>query len=92
MAADSEQLADFQGLPIKSLIVDPLLASARGQRDLAMVTMDFINEFGFETDPDTKKLKARTVDVEVERLIEGRTTPQKQMLKMPMISIVTIPN
>ena len=92
MAADSEQLADFQGLPIKSLIVDPLLASARGQRDLAMVTMDFINEFGFETDPDTKKLKARTVDVEVERLIEGRTTPQKQMLKMPLISMVTIPN
>ena len=54
MAADSNQLADFQGLPIKSLIVDPLVASAQGQRDLAMVTMDFINEFGFETDSKRK--------------------------------------
>ena len=58
--ADDAQLKDFQGLPIQSLIVDPLVSSAEGQRDLAMVTLDFINEFGFEEDKDTKQLKART--------------------------------
>ena len=92
MAADSEQLKDYQGLPLKSLLVDPLTAAAQGQRDLAMVSLDFINEFAFTTDEETKKVKTRTVDVEVERLIEGRTTPQKQTLKMPLISCVTIPN
>ena len=90
--ADDAQLKDFQGLPIQSLIVDPLVASAKGQRDLAMVTLDFINEFGFEEDKDTKQLKARTVDVEIERLIEGKSAPLKQTLKMPLISMVTIPN
>jgi hypothetical protein len=57
-----------------------------------MVTLDFVNEFGFEEDPKTKQLKARTVDVEIERLIEGKSTPLKQTLKMPLISMVTIPN
>jgi|TARA_Y100001951_G_scaffold92097_1_gene86628 hypothetical protein len=90
--ADDAQLKDFQGLPIQSLIIDPLVASAKGQRDLAMVTLDFINEFGFEEDKDTKQLKARTVDVEIERLIEGKSAPLKQTLKMPLISMVTIPN
>lgn len=90
--ADDAQLKDFQGLPIQSLIVDPLVSSAKGQRDLAMVTLDFINEFGFEEDKDTKQLKARTVDVEIERLIEGKSAPLKQTLKMPLISMVTIPN
>ena len=68
------------------------MASAKGQRDLAMVTLDFINEFGFEEDSDTKQLKARTVDVEIERLIEGKSAPLKQTLKMPLIAMVTIPN
>tara|TARA_R110002020_G_scaffold180456_7_gene374875 strand:- start:7110 stop:7730 length:621 start_codon:yes stop_codon:yes gene_type:complete len=90
--SDDAQLKDFQGLPIRSLIIDPLVASAKGQRDLAMVTLDFINEFGFEEDKDTKQLKARTVDVEIERLIEGKSAPLKQTLKMPLISMVTIPN
>jgi hypothetical protein len=90
--ADDAQLKDFQGLPIQALIVDPLVASAKGQRDLAMVTLDFINEFGFEEDKDTKQLKARTVDVEIERLIEGKTKPLIQTLKMPLIAMVTIPN
>ena len=90
--ADDAQLKDFQGLPIQSLIIDPLVASAKGQRDLAMVTLDFVNEFGFEEDSETKQLKARTVDVEIERLIEGKSAPLKQTLKMPLISMVTIPN
>ena len=91
--ADDAQLKDFQGLPISELIVDPLVSAAKGQKKLAGVTLDFVSQIGFEPDPDDpKKTRTRTVDVEVERLIKGRTTPQKQMVKMPLLTMVTIPN
>jgi len=91
--ADDAQLKDFQGLPISELIVDPLVSAAKGQKKLAGVTLDFVSSIGFEPDPDDpKKTRTRTVDVEVERLIKGRTTPQKQMVKMPLLTMVTIPN
>jgi hypothetical protein len=32
MAADTNQLADFQGLPIKNLMIDPLVAAASAQK------------------------------------------------------------
>tara|TARA_R110002020_G_scaffold407069_1_gene617164 strand:+ start:229 stop:852 length:624 start_codon:yes stop_codon:yes gene_type:complete len=91
--ADDAQLKDFQGLPISELIVDPLVSASAGQKKLAGVTLDFVSSIGFEPDPDDpKKTRTRTIDVEVERLIKGRTTPQKQMVKMPLLSMVTIPN
>ena len=91
--ADDAQLKDFQGLPIAELIVDPLVSAAKGQKKLAGVTLDFVSQIGFEPDPDDpKKTRTRTVDVEVERLIKGRTTPQKQRVKMPLLTMVTIPN
>ncbi len=91
--ADDAQLKDFQGLPISELIVDPLVSASAGQKKLAGVTLDFVSSIGFEPDPDDpKKTRTRTVDVEVERLIKGRATPQKQMVKMPLLSMVTIPN
>ena len=91
--ADDKQLKDFQGLPISELIVDPLVSAAKGQKKLAGVTLDFVSQIGFEPDPDDpKKTRTKTVDVEVERLIKGKTTPLKQMVKMPLLTMVTIPN
>lgn len=91
--ADDKQLKDFQGLPISELIVDPLVSAAKGQKKLAGVTLDFVSQIGFEPDPDDpKKTRTKTVDVEVERLVKGKTTPLKQMVKMPLLTMVTIPN
>ena len=91
--ADDAQLKDFQGLPIAELIVDPLVSAAKGQKKLAGVTLDFVSSIGFEPDPkDPKVTRTRTVDVEVERLIKGQTKPLKQMVKMPLLTMVTIPN
>ena len=89
--ADDKQLKDFQGLPISELIVDPLVSAAKGQKKLAGVTLDFVSQIGFEPDPDDpKKTRTKTVDVEVERLVKGKTTPLKQMVKMPLLTMVTI--
>ena len=91
--ADDKQLKDFQGLPISELIVDPLVSAAKGQKKLAGVTLDFVSQIGFEPDPDDpKKTRTKTVDVEVERLVKGKTTPLKQMVKMPLLTMVTLPN
>ena len=90
---DDKQLKDFQGLPIASLIGDPLIQSARSQAKLAGVTLDFCNQFGFMPDPDDpKKTITKTVDVEVEQLVKGQLKPIKRTVKMPLLSMVTIPN
>ena len=38
----------FVGLPIESLILDPLLSAAKGQAALAQVTLDFVDSLAFE--------------------------------------------
>jgi hypothetical protein len=91
MAADTNQLADFQGLPIKNLMIDPLVAAASAQKELAAVTLDFINEVGFVTDKDGK-VSAATVTVEVPRFVVGKDEPVMEKVSMPLLSVVTIPN
>lgn len=90
-AADQSQLQDFVGLPLKDLIVEPLIASAKGQQDLAQVTLDFIKQVGFTQDANGNT-SLRTVDIDVPRLIEGETSPLMQRVSMPLIAMVTIPN
>ena len=34
----------FVGLPIETLILDPLISAAKGQAALAQVTLDFVND------------------------------------------------
>ncbi len=89
--ADREQLQDFVGLPLRSLIVEPLVASAKGQQDLAQVTLDFIKQVGFTTNKNGDTV-LRTINIEVPRLIEGQAQPLMQKVSMPLISMVTIPN
>ena len=38
----------FVGLPIETLILDPLLSAAKGQAALAQVTLDFVEALAFE--------------------------------------------
>jgi hypothetical protein len=89
--ADNVQLQDFVGLPLRALIVEPLVASATGQRDLAQVTLNFIKDIGFTTDTDGKT-QLRTVEIDVPRLIDGQSQPLMQRVNMPLIAMVTIPN
>jgi hypothetical protein len=88
---DSGQLADFQGLPIKDLITDPLVASASAQKELAAVTLDFIDDVGFTTDKDGKTT-ATCVTVEVPRFVVGVDEPVMEKVSMPLLAVVSIPN
>lgn len=92
MPDHSELINDFQGLPMKDLIGDPLVASANSQRDLAQTTLNFLNEFAFEPQEEGKPLRARMIEAEYDRLVVGRDEPLKQKIKVPAISMVTIPN
>ena len=56
----------FVGLPIETLILDPIVACAKGQAQLAEVTLDFVNQLAFEPpdpkakDPNERKTKQLT--------------------------------
>lgn len=91
MAADSNQLADFKGLPIKDLILDPIISSAEGQKALAATTLDFVDSIGFTTDKDGNK-EANVMNVKVPRFVGDSTTPIYENISMPVITLVEIPN
>ena len=37
----------FVGLPIETLILEPLISAAKGQAALSQVTLDFVNDLAF---------------------------------------------
>jgi len=90
----------FVGLPIETLILDPIVACAKGQAQLAMVTLDFLDSLAFE-EPDPKakdpnERKTKQLKVNLERLAnsadDGSVTTINQQINMPLLPLVQIPN
>ena len=79
----------FAGLPIEDLIVSPIVGMAKGQAKLNEVTWKYISEVAFVTDEKTKKTKARSLDVEMNRVVTdgatGEQKLQKVYSKVPML-------
>ena len=48
MADQDTTTKAFVGLPIEDLIVAPIIGAAKGQRQLAQVTLDFVEELAFK--------------------------------------------
>lgn len=94
--------AQFQGLPMDSLIGGPLRAAADAQTMLARSTADFINAVGFdwvaEGSGDSKKLvrKLRNVEFQYESTEQDASTGhayiKETKIVVPMLAIVPIPN
>ena len=86
----------FVGLPIESLILDPLLSAAKGQAALAQVTLDFVDSLAFEpSDGKDNTRKAKLLDIDLDRLAnkpDGTMTNLSQKVQMPLLPLVTIPN
>lgn len=82
----------FVGTPIKSLVCDPLLACSESQRQLADSTLAFIQDYAFNPPDKDGNISAKTIQVEVDRLVEGQTEPLKQKMSVPVITLLTIPN
>ena len=86
----------FVGLPIESLILDPLLSAAKGQAALAQVTLDFVDSLAFEeSDGKSNSRKAKLLEIDLDRLAnkpDGSMTNLSQKVQMPLLPLVTIPN
>ena len=86
----------FVGLPIESLILDPLLSAAKGQAALAQVTLDFVDSLAFEeSDGKSNSRTAKLLDIDLDRLAnkpDGTMTNLSQKVQMPLLPLVTIPN
>ena len=91
---------NFRGLPIEDLIVSPLIGMAKGQAALNDVTWKYIKEVAFEdTDTPTKdgkgkKVKSRSLEVELNRYVagdDGVLIPQKINSEIPLLPLVPIP-
>jgi len=86
----------FVGLPIESLILDPLLSAAKGQAALAQVTLDFVEALAFEeNDGKDNARKTKLLEIDLDRLAnkpDGTMTHLGQKVQMPLLPLVTVPN
>jgi len=86
----------FVGLPIEALILDPLLAAAKGQAALAQTTLDFVDSLAFEEATEGESARqAKIVNVNLDRLAnspDGSLKHISQRVQMPLLPLVTIPN
>ena len=95
MASIADQ---FKGLPIGTLIAEPLLGAAKAQGQLAHTTENFIKDIGLEDDGNGN-LKARTVEFDYDAPVESKdadgnitTTIENRKLKVPLLSVIQTPN
>jgi hypothetical protein len=86
----------FAGLPIEELIVSPIIGMAKGQAKLNEVTWKYISEVAFVKDEKTGVTSARSLDVEMNRVVTdgatGEQTIQKLYNKVPMLPLVPLPS
>ena len=88
--------SQFSGLPIEDLIVSPLVGMAKGQAQLNDVTWRYISEVAFVKDEKTGKTSARSLDVEMNRVMTdpetGKQSLQKIYTQVPMLPLVPLPS
>ena len=77
----------FVGIPIAELVAAPLVAVCDSQKKLAQSAFEFMQEIGFNEDG-----KTRLVEFNLQRPIEGSTTPQDITVQAPFIGLVPLPN
>jgi len=86
----------FVGLPIEQLITAPIIGMAKGQAQLNDVTWQYIQEVAFTKDEKTGKTVARSLDVEMNRVMTdgdtGEQSVQTLYSKVPMLPLVPLPS
>ena len=93
MASIADQ---FAGLPIEELIVSPIIGMAKGQAKLNEVTWKYISEVAFVKDEKTGITSARSLDVEMNRVVTNGETGEQEIQKLynkvPMLPLVPLPS
>ena len=86
----------FAGLPIEELIVSPIIGMAKGQAKLNEVTWKYISEVAFVKDEKTGVTTARSLDVEMNRVVTNGDTGEQEIQKLynkvPMLPLVPLPS
>jgi hypothetical protein len=86
----------FAGLPIEELIVSPIVGMAKGQAKLNEVTWKYISEVAFVKDEKTGVTTARSLDVEMNRVVTNGDTGEQEIQKLynkvPMLPLVPLPS
>jgi hypothetical protein len=86
----------FAGLPIEELIVSPIVGMAKGQAKLNEVTWKYISEVAFVKDEKTGATTARSLDVEMNRVVTNGDTGEQEIQKLynkvPMLPLVPLPS
>lgn len=86
----------FAGLPIEELIVSPIIGMAKGQAKLNEVTWKYISEVAFVKDEKTGITSARSLDVEMNRVVTNGETGEQEIQKLynkvPMLPLVPLPS
>lgn len=77
----------FAGIPIAELVAAPLVAVCDSQKRLAQSAFEFMQEIGFNEEG-----KTRMVEFNLQRPIEGSTTPQDIKVQAPFLGLVPLPN
>ena len=87
---------NFKGLPIEDLIVSPIVGMAKGQAKLNDVTWKYISEVAFVEDEKTKKITARKLDVEMNRVMTNGDTGEQEIetlySSVPMLPLIPLPS
>ena len=85
---DKDNVANkFVGIPIAELVAAPLVAVCDSQKRLAQSAFEFMQEIGFNEEG-----KPSMVEFNLQRPIEGSTTPQDVTVQVPFIGLVPLPN
>ena len=86
----------FAGLPIEELIVSPIIGMAKGQAKLNEVTWKYISEVAFVKDEKSGVTTARSLDVEMNRVVTNADTGEQEIQKLyskvPMLPLVPLPS
>ena len=78
------------------LIVSPIIGMAKGQAKLNEVTWKYISEVAFVKDEKTGVTSARSLDVEMNRVVTNGETGEQEIQKLynkvPMLPLVPLPS
>ena len=77
----------FVGIPIEELVAAPLVAVSDSQKRLARSAFEFMQEIGFNEDG-----KTRMVEFNLQKPIDGSSTPMDITVQAPFIGLVPLPN
>ncbi len=96
VSEDNDQLTDhFVGLPLGTLISQPIIEAARAQARLCEVYLDFLFKLAYEKEGSGSERKTRVINFNLDRPVidktTGKVTTHPIKVEAPLLSLVPVP-